>query len=425
MTDIKFSDAPAAASLGDADVLPLASGGVSKGITGANLKAQLVPRSLYDANSVLAASSDDTPAAVTMAASTILARLAAGNIKAASVAEIVALLQAYVVGGTDVPVTDGGTGASTAAEALSNLGVDDLNNGVYGDGSDGSVTFDGSTTILGMAPAGNVYQLTRDFFFENVTINSGVTLRNDRGYRIFVRGTLTGVDATSLIHWNGTNGGGGTNNSSGGAQSAYANSSINSATAANQCPGTNGGAGGTAAGTAGQTQSAAGYGGAGGAGGTGTGGAGGSGASAGAAPNVLHIPPRTLFLAVLFLAINNGGFVKLAGAAGGGGGGGDTTNPGGGGGAGGGLVGVYARKFAGTGSIRARGGNGATPTGGNCGGGGGGGGGTVIVVSSSVSAGAIAGWTIDANGGTKGSPSGSGTDNAANGSSGTVFMIKN
>jgi hypothetical protein len=51
-----------------------------------------VLKSLYDANTVLAADTDNTPAAVTMGASTILARLAAGNIKAASTTEIKTLL---------------------------------------------------------------------------------------------------------------------------------------------------------------------------------------------------------------------------------------------------------------------------------------------------------------------------------------------
>lgn len=63
-----------------------------------------VQESLYDANSVLAATTDNTPAAITMGASTILARLAAGNIKAASVAEIKTLLaiaEADVSGLTD------------------------------------------------------------------------------------------------------------------------------------------------------------------------------------------------------------------------------------------------------------------------------------------------------------------------------------
>jgi hypothetical protein len=60
------------------------------GLSGA--PADTVNKTLFDANTVLAADSDNTPAAVTMAASTILARLAAGNIKAASVSEIRTLL---------------------------------------------------------------------------------------------------------------------------------------------------------------------------------------------------------------------------------------------------------------------------------------------------------------------------------------------
>lgn len=86
-------------------------------------EASGISPNLFDANTILAADTDNTPAAVTMAASTILARLAAGNIKAASVAEIITLLQAYTVGGTDVAVADGGTGASTAAAARTNLAL--------------------------------------------------------------------------------------------------------------------------------------------------------------------------------------------------------------------------------------------------------------------------------------------------------------
>ena len=55
------------------------------------LSSAVVAKSLYDANTVLAADSDNTPAALTMGAATILARLAAGNIKAATIQEILAL----------------------------------------------------------------------------------------------------------------------------------------------------------------------------------------------------------------------------------------------------------------------------------------------------------------------------------------------
>ena len=61
------------------------------------LTADVVTKALYDAHTVLYATSDNTPVALTMGASTILARLAAGNIVAATPAELRTLL--------DVPTT--------------------------------------------------------------------------------------------------------------------------------------------------------------------------------------------------------------------------------------------------------------------------------------------------------------------------------
>lgn len=55
---------------------------------------QYVKKSLYDANTVLAATSDDTPAALTVGASTFVGRKASGNISAMSVAEAATLLAA-------------------------------------------------------------------------------------------------------------------------------------------------------------------------------------------------------------------------------------------------------------------------------------------------------------------------------------------
>lgn len=79
-----------------------------------NALAGKVAASLYDAHTVLVATSDNTPAAVTMGASTILARLAAGNIKAASPAEIKTLL---AVTAADVAFTPAGTIAATTVQA--------------------------------------------------------------------------------------------------------------------------------------------------------------------------------------------------------------------------------------------------------------------------------------------------------------------
>ncbi len=61
---------------------------------------------------------------------------------------------------------------------------------VYGTGADGSHTLDGTTTVLSMAPSASVYTMTRDIFFNNLTINANVRLAPN-GYRIFVKNILT------------------------------------------------------------------------------------------------------------------------------------------------------------------------------------------------------------------------------------------
>jgi hypothetical protein len=291
--------------------------------------------------------------------------------------------------------------------------------GVYGDGSDGTVTFDGSTTVLGIPPSSSTYTLTRDLYLAAGTINSGVSIIT-AGFRIFCAGTLTN---NGTIKWNGAssannNGAVGCNNS---------NASINAATSPavgqNGASGTSG-AGGSATAQSGQYS----IGGAGGNGGAGSSGAAGSGSAITGAPpvgagSIRHVPTAVLGN---FVVSGSSGltFKNVYGGGGGGAGGGDGTNLGGGGGGGGGVVVVIARVITGTGSIQARGGDGNTRVTGNVGGGGGGGGGVVIVVSSSVSAGAITGQTIDANGGARGTGVGTGS-NGVVGSSGTVILIPN
>lgn len=60
---------------------------------------------------------------------------------------------------------------------------------IYGTGADGDIVLDGSSTILGMTPSGNIYSMTRDVYFNDLTINSGVRLAPN-GYRIFVKNVL-------------------------------------------------------------------------------------------------------------------------------------------------------------------------------------------------------------------------------------------
>lgn len=61
---------------------------------------------------------------------------------------------------------------------------------VYGTGADGSLTLDGTTTVLGMSPSSGTYGMTRDIYAFNLTIEDDVWLKPN-GYRIFVKNLLT------------------------------------------------------------------------------------------------------------------------------------------------------------------------------------------------------------------------------------------
>ena len=78
--------------------------------------------------------------------------------------------------------------------AYYNEGVDS----VYGTGSDGDATLDGTTTVLSMAPSSSVYSMTTDLYFNDLTINASVRLAPN-GYRIFVKGTLKFIGTNSTI----------------------------------------------------------------------------------------------------------------------------------------------------------------------------------------------------------------------------------
>jgi hypothetical protein len=86
--------------------------------------ATKVAKSLYDANTVLAAISDNDPQPITLAASTILGRKATGNIAAITVSELVTLLNLIQRDGTNgviKPITNTDAfyvGAGTAIDKL-------------------------------------------------------------------------------------------------------------------------------------------------------------------------------------------------------------------------------------------------------------------------------------------------------------------
>lgn len=282
---------------------------------------------------------------------------------------------------------------------------------VFGDGSDGTVTFDGTTTILGLTPSSSTYTLTRDLFLAAGTINSGVSVKTN-GYKLWCAGTLTN---NGTIMWNGNNASGAT------AGAVLSGASIGGNGGSVGRPGGNGA---TSAGNVGNTASPS-LGGGGGHGGSGSTGGGALGGLI-TSPSAFQSLPRSAVMAMMLVAFAGATASVYQGGAGGGGGGGDGTNAGGGGGGGGGIMGLFVKTFAGTGAIQANGGNGANGVAGNTGGGGGGGGGWIVIVSGSVSSGAISGQTVTAAGGTQGNPAGTAPNTSiSNGSNGTVILIPN
>lgn len=334
--------------------------------------------------------------------------------------------RAYVGNGSDQYFQFDGANAEINGTQL-------LFQSIYGDGSDGDVTISSNTN------------LTRDAYYNNLTISGSSIWLNPNGYRIFVKGTLT-IAATCRIQRDGNSGGNGANAS---ADTGGIGGAAGTALAAGSMPGSvagiiggngrNGGSGG--GGTAGDTggngvdaaKSVGGTGAngvAGGRGGNNDGGAGGGGAGGGAGTGgtqtgTVYNTIKNVYSAFFFSDTQSStltNFTSSAGTAGsGGGGGGDGSIPGtggGGGGAGGsgssgGIILVFARSIVLNGDITAyggtggNGGNGANGVSGNSGGGGGGGsgcGGTggvcVVVYNKKTGAGTII--TPGGNGGIKG-----------------------
>lgn len=309
--------------------------------------------------------------------------------------------------------------------------------GQFGTGSDGDLVFDGVATVLGMVPAANVYTLSRDLTARNMTINAGVTLRQNNGqaYRLFwtgtflINGTLSaaGFDSTNSVgvsaggsgYFDVTSGGGGGAGTSGGGAGPSANISASSPTILSasviNSPAIN------TAGTSGAAN-------------TGQGGTGGGGSVsvAGSVASMSALPTTqgTIFT---YSVLSTGRYTGSAGPASSGalsiflggyagsGGGGLSTNSGGGGGGAGGAFILCGNTLGGSGLITVKGGNGGpgsavvNPNG--TGGGGGGGGGTIILLYLN---GIVP--TTNVLGGTGGA--GSGTGGAGgNGAAGRVIVV--
>ena len=382
---------------------------------------------------------------------------------AASTCDNNVILAPLMGGNTSGDVNDSGT-----STVRIQVGPDNI---FFGDGSDGDVTISGNTT------------LTRDMYYNNLTIATAVTL-DTANFDVYVMGTLTqqgtgkiqnngGAGGVGGNATNGSGGGGGAGGSAGSAGAAVAagTSPAGKAGLAGQVgttqgannpgdPGTAGTAGAAVVNSLGITGKTAASSGVGGDGSQGVGGSAQVGAAGGAvtaAKGSLHDPvtasSMALFVAGTFTQFSNNGQNGGTGGAPGGGGNsaaakfGGCGGGGGGGGAEAGFMGVFAAEivtvgtntfFQAKGGAGGNGGNGGNgDTGGNTGGGAGGAGGSggnggiiCIVyktltgtVNTDVTAGAVG------SGGTGGSGQGTGTNGTSGasgtaGATGTVFTIQ-
>lgn len=364
---------------------------------------------------------------------------------------------AFAAGPTGSPtVTITQAGVLTAAGAVIN-GSGLNNQEIFGDGSDGTVTISGDTT------------LARDMFYDVLTINSGINL-NSAGYRIFCKTSAT-INGT-LRNNGGTGGAGSVGGTPGGGAGGTAGTGGAGATLTSGKAGASGGAGGNGAftgngftpspATAGSAGTALSAGGVTGAGQAGVAGAsqavaGGAGGAAGAYTAAVTSPRVSPFLNLCgYFLPDTGTFVAFNSRSGNGGSGGGSgasgsndTNGGGGGGAGSGgqagqvFIAAKLLTIGAAGVIQANGGaggaggnggpaiSGMLANGGSAGAGGdGGNGGLVFTIYSSISnsgtiqaaggAGGAAGTGgTGVNGGFTGNSSSAGTAGLA----GTVITI--
>lgn len=312
---------------------------------------------------------------------------------------VLSVLAILVLFSTDA-AADGRTGLQV---------VGSTDNAYFGFGTDGAVTFDGTTTVLGLAPSASAYTLTRDIYLTTGTINTGVTI-NTGGFRIFAS-AASGIANAGTIQNNGQ---------------------VGTAAPSSGFVGVSGGNGG-AAGSVGVSNAGGGGGGSASGGGTGngandpqgftgTGGAGGGGATnaPGAGGPITVVSGEGYGVAELITARDLSGN-RFSGGTGGGGGG---SNPGAGGGAGGGggggVVWIAAPSITGIGTIQANGGNGGAGNAyGLASGGGGGGGGLVLIFTSTLT---TFPGTIRINGGTGGAQN-SGGGAGVSGASGKFIIV--
>ena len=294
-------------------------------------------------------------------------------------------------------------------------------NPAFGNGSDGAVTFDGSTDYASFSSrSGSTYTLTRSVYATTIVVNSGVTVKTvgsgPTNMPIIARYSITN---NGTISAKGTDASGSTGGTAGGT-SLIAGGILQRGTAGGNGATTNAaGSNGSAASGSNVAQ----RGGGGGAGGTGTNAGGNGGTSAADRYDRGYVSGYVITTGVAFS--NGNSPSSIIGGTGGGGGGCNGTNAaGGGGGEGGYPLSIIAPVIINNGTITAAGGAGAAGATagagtGVAGGGGGGGGGCVLIYAHS-----FVGTAPVVSGGSAGAGYNGGSAGSA-GSAGNVIYLTN
>ena len=298
----------------------------------------------------------------------------------------------------------GGSGDLLASNNLSDVdsaetsreNLEALSAMIYGDGSDGDVTISTNTT------------LTRDMYYDSLTINEGIEL-NTGGFYVYVRNTLTGVGAGGKIVLNGGDAGSPYVYSHGAHPCGEAHAcDINTYTDGHSGTYQNNGAGpGTLSGF---------MGGVGGDGGD-SGGGNTGGVITGITPPAATEGGKEAVRCLGFWLATP----RCVGGSGGASGGADNSGTSGGSGGGGGVNVVFARKISGVITQEAKGGDAAAGSIYDYSGGSGGGGGGVCVLVCDGEGSAT--WTQDVSGGAGSAGVGAGSTNGQDGEDGTAVKI--
>jgi hypothetical protein len=164
----------------------------SNGTNWVESTAAFVPRSLYDAQTILAATTDNTPAAVTVGEQTVVGRLTGGNIKAISTAELAGLLS----GQSLTLATVNGTTFDTNVAAA---GVTLVGTTLAADGTDADIS-------ISVTPKG-----TGSVVISKVDVDGGTIDGTTIGATTPAAGTFTTLIGTNVlgrasmdVYWNGS-----------------------------------------------------------------------------------------------------------------------------------------------------------------------------------------------------------------------------